>query len=86
MTAVTIGNPAGLHARPAVKLTLLAKRFAGHVELALAEDGPWIDAKSVAQVMALRAAHGASLHLRGEDAAVAALAALVRRGFDDAGG
>jgi phosphocarrier protein len=86
--AVEITNPTGLHARPAVKLTKLAKTFAAAtVEVALAEGGPWIDAKSVVKVMALKAPRGATLHLRagGEagPAALAALADLVRRDFDE---
>lgn len=86
--AVEITNPTGLHARPAVKLTKLAKTFAGaSVEVALAEDGPWIDAKSVVKVMGLKAPRGAMLHLRASGeagpAALAALASLVRRDFDE---
>jgi phosphocarrier protein len=86
--AVEITNPTGLHARPAVKLTKLAKTFGGAaIEVALAEAGPWIDAKSVVKVMAMKAARGAFLHIRasGEQgaAALAALADLVRRDFDE---
>jgi phosphocarrier protein len=88
--AVEITNPTGLHARPAVKLTKLAKGFGtASVAVALSETGPWIDAKSVVKIMALKAPRGAVLHLRahGEGAAeaLAALAALVRRDFDEAG-
>ena len=39
-------NAVGLHARPSVKLTQCAKGFAAKIELALAPDGPWTDAKS----------------------------------------
>ena len=80
-----ITNPTGLHARPAVKLTKLAKTFAdASVQVALAEGGPWIDAKSVVKVMAMKAARGASLHVRATGAQAAeALAALVRRDFDE---
>lgn len=81
---VPIANPTGLHARPAVKLTRLAKTFPGGVEVALAAEGPWVDAKSVVKVMALKAGAGAVLHVRAEDAAaVAALVDLARRDFDD---
>jgi phosphocarrier protein len=86
--AIEITNPTGLHARPAVKLTKLAKTFAGAaVQVALAEGGPWIDAKSVVKVMAMKAARGTSLHIRatGEQGAeaLAALVALVQRDFDE---
>jgi phosphocarrier protein len=86
--SVEITNLTGLHARPAVKLTKLAKTFAdATIQVALAEGGPWIDAKSVAKIMALKAARGAFLHIRACGAqgaeALAAVTALVRRDFDD---
>jgi len=70
-------NSIGLHARPSVKLTKLAKTFASRIEVAPAPDGPWVDAKSIVKVMAVKAAKGTTLHFRarGSDA-VAALAAL----------
>lgn len=85
--AIIIAHEVGLHARPSVKLTKLAKTFASKVELGLSEDGPWIDAKSIVKVMAFKAAKGATLHFRahGGDApqAVEALVDLVRRDFDE---
>lgn len=85
--AIEITNPTGLHARPAVKMTKLAKSFAAKVHLAFDAAGPWIDAKSVVKVMALKAPKGAVLHFvaNGTDAvdAVAALSDLVRRDFDE---
>jgi phosphocarrier protein len=80
-------NEVGLHARPSVKLTQLAKRFMASVELALAPEGPWADAKSPVQVMRVKAAKGYVIHVRaeGEDAraAVAAVVGLVERKFDE---
>jgi len=80
-------NEVGLHARPAVKLTQLAKSFAATVELALEPDGPWVDAKSPVRIMRVKAAKGTLLHFRASgsdaDAAVAALVDLVARGFDE---
>jgi len=85
--AIEITNPTGLHARPAVKMTKLAKSFAAKVQLAFDDAGPWIDAKSVVKVMALKAPKGAVLHFvaDGADAgdAVSALVDLVRRDFDE---
>lgn len=79
-------NDVGLHARPSVKLTQLAKRFDASIEFALDADGPWVDAKSPVKVMRVKAAKGATLHFRvhGSDAtaALAALLALVEQGFD----
>ena len=88
--AIVIEHEVGLHARPSVKLTKLAKTFASKIELALSEDGPWIDAKSIVKVMAFKAAKGSTLHFRahGGDApeAVQALVDLVRRDFDESHG
>ena len=80
-------NTAGLHARPALKLTQLAKRFASRIEFSPSADGPWTDAKSPVKVMRVKAPHGARLHFRisGGDAAEAmgAVLALVRAKFDE---
>jgi len=77
----------GLHARPAIKLTQLAKRFEAAVGIALAEHGPWTDAKSIARVMAMKTPHMATLFFlaEGEDAdqATSALARLVESDFAD---
>ena len=82
-------NTVGLHARPSVKLTQQAKRFAASVEFALDPAGPWVDAKSPVKVMRAKAAKGATLHFRvsGSDAAeaMAAMLALVERRFDEDG-
>ena len=52
-----IRDETGLHARPAVKLTKLAKSFAAAIEIR-AEDAPdWVNAKSPNAVMKLRAGH-----------------------------
>jgi phosphocarrier protein len=78
-------NDVGLHARPSVKLTQLAKRFGAHIEFARAAAGPWVDAKSPVKVMRFKAAKGETLHFRtsGPDAAeaLAAVVSLVERGF-----
>ena len=86
--SVLLTHEVGLHARPSVKLTKLAKTFASRIELALAADGPWVDAKSIVKVMATKAPKNSVLHFRaeGEDAktAVDALIALVVGDFEDA--
>jgi phosphocarrier protein HPr len=85
--SVRLTHAAGLHARPSVKLTKLAKTFASAIELGISDAGPWIDAKSIVKVMATKAPQHSTLHFRanGADAAaaVAALIALVERDFDD---
>ncbi|WP_299642224.1 HPr family phosphocarrier protein [Devosia sp.] len=82
-----ITHETGLHARPSVKLTKLAKGFVARIELAVVEQGPWVDAKSIVKVMATRAPQGSTLFIRAEgddaEAAVAALVDLVRRDFDE---
>ncbi len=67
---VVINDPDGLHARPAVKLTKLAKSFCSDIAIKAGDDGEWINAKSLSAVMKLKARHGAILHVRatGEDA------------------
>lgn len=86
--SVLLTHDVGLHARPSVKLTKLAKTFASRIELALSEAGPWIDAKSIVKVMATRAPQNSILHFRGEGtdaaAAVDALIRLVASDFEDA--
>ena len=88
IASAVLVNAVGLHARPSVKLTQCAKRFAATIELALAPDGPWTDAKSPVKVMRVKAPQGATLHFRvtGPDgeAALAALLALVHDGFGEA--
>ena len=84
---VLITHDVGLHARPSVKFTKLAKTFAAEVEIALAANGPWFDAKSIVKVMATKAPKGTVLHIRasgdGANDAVDALVELVRRDFDE---
>jgi phosphocarrier protein HPr len=80
-------NAVGLHARPSVKLTQLAKSYAGVVEFALGPDGPWIDAKSPVKVMRVKAPRGTILHVRTQgqdaDAALAGVLGLINRQFDE---
>lgn len=82
-------HPNGMHARPAIKLTKLAKRFASNISIGRSADGPWTDAKSVAKVMAMKTPSGVTLffHAEGSDAhaAVDALTALVAADFSDDG-
>ena len=79
-------NAVGLHARPAVRFTQSAKGFQSRIEVSLAAEGPWADAKSPVQVMRLRAPLGSVLHLQVQgadaDAALETLLSLVRRGFE----
>ncbi len=91
--SVLLTHDVGLHARPSVKLTKLAKTFQSSIELGLdggesGSDKTWIDAKSIVKVMAAKAPQGTTLFFRASgvdaDKAVAALVALVERDFDEA--
>ena len=86
-SSVPLTNSIGLHARPSVKLTKLAKTFTALIEVAPTAEGPWVDAKSIVKVMAVKAAKGAVLHFRARgvdaDAALAALSDLVALEFHE---
>jgi phosphocarrier protein HPr len=86
---VRLIHAVGMHARPAVKLTKLAKRFQAQISIRASETADWINAKSVAKVMALRAPRDATIEFKahGQDAeaAVAALIDLVAADFPDTG-
>ncbi len=85
--SVLMDHAVGLHARPSVKLTQLAKTFSARIELGVSQNGPWIDAKSIVKVMATKAPKDTVLFFRAEGtdaaAAVAALVGLVKRDFED---
>ena len=82
-----VQDPTGLHARPAVKLTKLAKQFESAVRIRVGDGGEWINAKSPTRVMKLKARHGETLAFEAEgpdaDEAARALVALVERNFDE---
>ena len=83
--SVRLIHAAGMHARPAVKLTKLAKKFQAQISIRASDAAEWINAKSVSKIMALRAARDSVIEIKasGEDAeaAVAALVAFVSRRF-----
>jgi phosphocarrier protein HPr len=87
--SVRLRHEAGLHARPSVKLTKLAKKFSSRIFVAASAEGPWIDAKSIVKVMGAKTPHNSILHFRAEgadaQAAVDALLDLVERDFPDDG-
>lgn len=80
----------GLHARPAIKLSRLARQFESRIHVRVNGEGEWVDAKSIVRLMALRVGSGQRLDFRarGEDAspAIAALSSLVGRNFDEPDG
>jgi len=84
--SAVITDPIGLHARPAVKLTKLAKTYTATIEIAAQRQEKWVNAKSPSAVMKLKAASGESLLIRANgvdgDAAVDALVKLIERNFE----
>ena len=85
--SVILSHAVGLHARPSVKLTKLAKAFQSRIDLGLSPDGPWIDAKSIVKVMATKAPKDSTIYFRAEGtdakAALEALVTLVDGDFQD---
>ena len=87
MTAceVAILNPLGMHARAAAKFVHTAGGFQAHIRVARGERE--VDGKSIMGLLLLAAAHGSSVRITAdgpdEAQAIAALCALVERGFDE---
>lgn len=85
-TTATISNKLGLHARASAKLTKLAGSFP--CEVWMSKGSRRINAKSIMGVMMLAAAKGSKVELEAhgddEDAALAALVALINNKFDEA--
>src|ERR1043165_8520170 len=83
--SVWLAHPAGLHARPAIQLTKLAKRFQAEVMVGASENGPWVNAKSIARVMGMKMPSKTTLFIsaEGEDAqhAISAIIKLVESDF-----
>ncbi len=85
--SAVIVDPTGLHARPAVKLTKLAKGFDAAIRMRAGTDGDWINAKSPNRVMKLKARSGEELQFEAEGAdaaqAISALVGLVESNFGE---
>lgn len=83
--AVEVPNALGMHARPSAEFVKLAGSFAASVTVGRGDLN--VNGKSIMGVLMLAAEQGSSLIIsaEGDDAkeAVAALAALVKRGFDE---
>lgn len=84
---VRLIHETGLHARPSVMLTRLAKSFKATVEIADNSSGPWIDAKSIVRVMGLKVPYGTVLFVRAQgsdaDSAVHHIKLLILSDFED---
>jgi phosphocarrier protein len=84
---VKLVHAAGMHARPAVKLTKLAKKFQAQISIRASKNAEWINAKSVSKIMALRAVRDSIIEIKASgadaEAAVSALVNLVATDFPD---
>ena len=60
--SATVTGVDGLHARPAIRFSRAAKGYAARIQIRGAEEAPWVDAKSVAKVMALQVERGRTIH------------------------
>ena len=83
--AVTIVNPLGLHARAAARFVHTASAYSARIRVGRA--GREMDGKSIMGLLLLAAAQGSGITITAdgpdEDAAVAALCALIERGLDE---
>ena len=84
--AITVVNPLGLHARAAARFVHAASAFDARIRVGLG--GREMDGKSIMGLLLLAAAQGPVITISADGAdetdAVAALCALVERGFDEA--
>jgi phosphotransferase system HPr (HPr) family protein len=83
---VKIINPLGLHARAAARFVHMASGFASRIRVA--RGGREMDGKSIMGLLLLAASQGSTVTITAdgvdEAQALAALQALVERGFDEA--
>ena len=83
--SVTLVNELGMHARAAAKFVHLAARFTARVKVA--RQGREMDGKSIMGILLLAAARGSLITISAdgadEEAAIAALVALVESGFGE---
>ena len=82
---VTVVNLLGLHARAAARFVNVASRFQSQIRVGRGQQ--MMDGKSILGLLLLAAARGSHLQISADGAdeheALAALVALVARGFED---
>ena len=82
---LSILNALGMHARAAAKFVHTAGRFSAQIRVARGERE--VDGKSIMGLLLLAAAQGSAIRITAdgpdEAEAIAALCALVERGFDE---
>ncbi len=86
--SVVIRHSLGLHARPSIKFTSLAKTFVSDIRIKEGAQSQWVNAKSIIKVMGLKIPSGKVLQIQadGTDAnnAVKSLIDLVLNNFGEA--
>jgi phosphocarrier protein HPr len=84
-STVTVVNPIGLHARAAARFVHTASGFSARIRVT--RGGRDMDGKSIMGLLLLAAARGSVITISAagpdEEQALAALCALVERGFDE---
>jgi phosphocarrier protein HPr len=84
---IEVTHGVGLHARPSVTFTRLAKSFACVIEFEVNRNNVWLNGKSIVNVMGAKIRKGSLLRMRargvGAKEALNALKALVERNFDE---
>jgi phosphocarrier protein HPr len=84
-STVTVVNPLGLHARAAARFVHTASGFSARIRVT--RGGRDMDGKSIMGLLLLAAARGSVITISAagpdEEPALAALCALVERGFDE---
>jgi len=86
-TEIEVKHGVGLHARPSVTFTRLAKSFPCMIEIEVDGNSVWLNGKSIVKIMGAKIRKGSTLKIRAEgiraDDAIKALRDLVERNFDE---
>lgn len=86
-TEVEVKHGVGLHARPSVTFTRLAKSFPCSIEIAVNGSDVWLNGKSIIKIMSARIRKGSVLCIRADgilaEEAIKELKDLVERNFDE---
>ena len=86
-TEIEVKHGVGLHARPSVTFTRLAKSFPCLIEIEVDGNSVWLNGKSIVKIMGAKIRKGSTLKIRAEgiraDDAIKALRDLVERNFDE---
>ncbi|MEN9895298.1 MAG: phosphocarrier protein [Pseudomonadota bacterium] len=86
-TEIEVKHGVGLHARPSVTFTRLAKSFPCIIEIEVDGNSIWLNGKSIVKIMGAKIRKGSTLKIRAEgshaDDAIKALRDLVERNFDE---